>query len=251
VDESRARLARADHQIARSRRRFRDRSSETARINHTLRASARVLARRYRRWPGSLFFIGESGNRGGRQRQPPTLARAARRCHRSPRRRLFEASRHRSCDRRGAGQPRSEAANAPARPDGGRAVWFLGDVAPVPGERRRSACRRLDISDPAVEASSAGQRPSRSGGSRPVSPQSHPLHFVGTKCTSSHAVTSSARCSPVIVGPRAMLAGSRGRTLRVGTGSSARRGRRPPGARPRRLGRRARWSAAWRRSSAR
>src|SRR6185436_11907512 len=61
VDELKAKLARADHQIALLEATIRDRSTETARINHTLRMSHEFLRGVYRTMPGSLFFVDDRG----------------------------------------------------------------------------------------------------------------------------------------------------------------------------------------------
>src|SRR5678815_2099096 len=61
VDELRAKLARADHQIALLEATIRDRSNETARINHTLRMSHEFFRGVYRTMPGSLFFVDDRG----------------------------------------------------------------------------------------------------------------------------------------------------------------------------------------------
>ncbi|HZJ65787.1 MAG TPA: ATP-binding protein [Kofleriaceae bacterium] len=152
VDELRAKLARADHQIALLEATIRDRSNETARINHTLRMSHEFFRGVYRTMPGSLFFVDDRGLvedandnllhlLGARQEhviglpaaglfagEPPPFAeivagpvnRAAKRSERALR------------SRDGRGVP----------------VLFSATALQIPGERRRSVvCVALDISD--------------------------------------------------------------------------------------------------------
>src|SRR5213078_1227603 len=152
VDELRAKLARAEHQIALLEATIRDRSNEAARINHTLRTSHEFLRGVYRAMPGSLFFVGEDGTvedandnllhlLGARQDEVIGLPAAG----------LFA----------GEPPPFEELAAAPVSRSGPRSERMLqardGHVVPVlfsattlqiPGERRRSVvCIALDISE--------------------------------------------------------------------------------------------------------
>jgi PAS domain S-box-containing protein len=152
ADELRARLARAEHQIALLEAALRDRSSETARINHTLRASHEFLRGVYRAMPGSLFFVDGAGvvedandnllHLVGARQEEVIGTQAAQ---------LFD----------GEPPPFAEIAAAPAgrvdnrserrlRARDGRVVpvLFSATSLQIPGERRRGAvCVALDISE--------------------------------------------------------------------------------------------------------
>jgi two-component system NtrC family sensor kinase len=152
VDELRAKLARADHQIALLESTIRDRSSETARINHRLRMSHEFLRGVYRAMPGSLFFVDDRGIvedandnllhlLGARQEDVLGLPAAG----------LFD----------GEPPPFAEILAGPVnraakrsermlRARDGRAVpiLFSATSLQVPGERRRSVvCVALDLSE--------------------------------------------------------------------------------------------------------
>ena len=152
VDELRARLARADHQIGLLEATLRDRTSETARINHTLRASTEFLRGVYRAMPGSLFFVAQTGVVedandnllhliGARQEdiigrpaaelfdgEPPAFDA------------LVAGPLHRAAER---GERMLKARDGHVVP-----VLFSATTLQIPGERRRSVvCVALDISE--------------------------------------------------------------------------------------------------------
>ncbi|HSR97159.1 MAG TPA: ATP-binding protein [Kofleriaceae bacterium] len=152
VDELRAKLARADHQIGLLEATLRDRNSETARINHTLRTSHEFLRGVYRAMPGCLFFVGQTGLVEDANdnllhlldlRQEDVIGR--------PAAALFEGEPpafdalvagplHRAAER---GERTLKARDGHAVP-----VLFSATALQIPGERRRSVvCVALDISE--------------------------------------------------------------------------------------------------------
>jgi PAS domain S-box-containing protein len=152
IEQLRARLARAEHKVAHLEGVLRDRSNETARINHTLRVSHEFLRGVYRAMPGSLFFVGEGGlvddaNDNLLQlmgvRQEDVIGR--------PAAALF-AGHPPSFDAIVAGPVNRAAERSErvlrSRDGGGVAVLFSATPVQIPGERRRSViCVALDISE--------------------------------------------------------------------------------------------------------
>lgn len=152
LEQLRERLARADQKIARLEAMIRDRSNETARINHTLRVSHEFLRAVYRTMPGSLFLVSESGVvedandnllhlLGARQEDVIGSPAAA----------LFDGDPPPFPQIvAGTLNARVERSERRLRARDGHSVDVLFSAMPlqIPGERRRSiVCVALDISD--------------------------------------------------------------------------------------------------------